>query len=329
MKDYNLDEIFKQVKKDTVDEEFHKFYTKTLNSLPNKKRKLNKSIIAAASVFLIAMLSFSPIVFGGDMPILKNIKNIFFAPEQYVKYAQGIDTEVDLGNFRVSLHDIIYDNNFLIYSYTVSKLDGKPFTQDEEMIAVGLYPKIKTTEGLGGSEFNRVKNSPSEITIIQYANITNLNLPNKLKFSMLASNFIEDIETTIDVEIEKSEINKYSKKVNIDKNIKIDNGNLCIDSISFSPFGAVFTGKNIGKWYLHNDSPYRVTILDGNGKEIFINRSGASYNHNDNIVKFYKELELAQYKDSKTITLKVYDTRTYKELNDSSVTIDVPKCNIK
>lgn len=212
MKDYNLDEMFKQVKKDTLDEEFHKFYTKTLNSLPNKKRKLNKSIIASASVFLIAILSFSPIVLGGDMPILKTIKNIFFAPEEYVKYAQGIDTKVDLGNFRVSLHDIIYDNDFLIYSYTVSKLDGKPFTQDEEMAGVSLYPVFKTTENFGGSEFNRVKNNPSEITIIRY----------------------------------------------------------------------------------------------------------------DNIVEFCKELELNQYKDSKTITIKVYDTRNGKELDGSSVSFDIP-----
>ncbi|NME95717.1 DUF4179 domain-containing protein [Clostridium cochlearium] len=327
MKDYNLDEMLKQVKKDTVDEEFHKFYTKTLNSLPNKKRKLNKSIIAAASVFLIAMLSFSPIVSGGDIPILKTIKNIFFAPEEYVKYAEGIDTKVELRNFRVSLHDIIYDNNFLIYSYTLSKLDGKPFTQDEEMAGVSLHPVFKTTENFSGSEFNRVKNSPSEITIIRYDNISKLNLPNKLKFSMLVYNFIEDIDTNIDIEIEKSEINKYCKKVIIDKNIKIDNGKLCIDSISFSPFGAVFTGKNIGQWYLHNDSPYRVAILDDNGKEIFINSSSASYNYNDNIVEFCKELELNQYKDSKTITIKVYDTRDGKELDDSSVTISVPKYN--
>lgn len=203
----------------------------------------------------------------------------------------------------------------------------KKDTMDEEMAGVSLHPIIKTTEAFSGGKFNRIKNSPSEITTIQYANITNLNLPNKLKFSMLACNSIEDIETNIDIEIEKSEINKYSKKVTIDKNIKIDNGKLCIDSMSFSPFGAVFTGKNIGKWYLHNNSPYRVAILDGNRKEIFINHSGASYNHNDNIVKFYKELELNQYKDSKTITIKVYDTRNGKELDGSSVIINVPKCN--
>lgn len=78
---------------------------------------------------------------------------------------------------------------------------------------------------------------------------------------------------------------------------------------------------------MHNDSPYRVAILDDNGKKIFINSSSASYNYNDNIVEFCKELELNQYKDSKTITIKVYDTRDGKELDDSSVTISVPKYN--
>ncbi|WP_160679745.1 DUF4179 domain-containing protein [Clostridium sp. C8-1-8] len=328
MKGYSVEDLFNKEKNKAIDTEFHNFFNQTLSNLPKKKRR-QRPFIAVAAVVAFMVLSSTVMVFGKNIPVVKNIKNYFYAPEEYDKYAQHVDTVDNFYDLNVNIHDVIYDNNFLIYSYTVSRTDGKPIESlDDEKLMISAKVPVKDDQSTSGGDFITEKTDNS-FTHYSYMIIKNLNLPDKmtLPFDILYTNNPRkdaEIVKTINVEVDKTKLNNSLKEVKLNKDIKIQEGSIYLDSISFTPFGAVFFSENRGGWDFEGEDHYYFGLFDETGKQLYCKGTGVSYDSGKKVSVITKPFISSEYKGHKSITIKVYDNRTNSEVEGASTTIEIP-----
>ncbi|MBK1810220.1 DUF4179 domain-containing protein [Clostridium sp. YIM B02505] len=328
MKSYSVEDLFNKEKNKAIDTEFHNFFNETLSKLPKKKRR-QRPFIAVAAVVTFMMLSSTVMVFGKNIPGLKNIRNYFYAPEEYDKYVKPVDTVDNFDDLNVNIHDVIYDNNFLIYSYTVSRTDGKPIESlDDVKLRVSPEVPVKENQSTSGGDFIREKTDDS-FTHYSYMIIKNLNLPDKmtLPFDIV---YINDetknaeIVKTINVEVDKTKLSNSLKEVKLNKDIKIQEGSIYLDSISFTPFGAIFFSENRGGWDFEGEDHYYFGLFDETGKQLYCQGTGVSYDSGRKVSVITKPYISSQYKGHRSITIKVYDNRTNSEVEGASTTIEIP-----
>lgn len=325
----NILDLIENSKNEKVDEKFHEFYMQNLNNLPNKKRR-SKFAGLAASIALVAIVSTYTIAFADTIPVIKDIKNYFYAPETYAKYSKGVNSVLTYKDYSITTHDIAFDNNFLIYSYTVSKINGKPFENGEaERLSLSVVidnKYIPENGGYSGSSFNRIKENDHEISYINYHIVKPLNLPDNIGISL---SFIYNgkVKKSQNLEIDKTNLASQNVEVKLNKEIKIPEGSIFLDSISFTPFGAVFFSQNRGGWDFESTDPYYYALFDETGRQLWLPTTSNSFDYKKKVTDIIKEFTSAEYKGHKTITIKTYDGRTGKEVEGSAVTIHVPNVN--
>lgn len=323
MKENSITNLFECSKNDSIDKDFHNFYMKTLKDLPSKKR-FNKLVGIAASFVLIAILSIYTVTFAGNAPIIKDIKNYFYAPNEYKKYSKSINSTLEFNNYTVSIQDIVYDNNFLIYTYTINRNDGSPIKTDEESkLNADAIIDIKNKPGYVGGIFNREANNDGSITYVKYYVIKNLNLPDKINLKINAK-YEGKTKKTIGLEIDKSKLNPSYKEITLNKEIKVPEGTIFFNSISFTPFGAVLFSQNRGGWDFKNTDPYYYVISDESGKKITFESDGKDFNYKENRTENQIHITSYKYKGLKSLLVKVYDSRTGRLIDNSTVTINIP-----
>lgn len=321
----NLLELIELSKNEKIDEEFHNIFEKTLNNLP-KKKKHTKLLKIAASIALVAILSSYTMAFADSLPIISNIKDYFYAPEEYVKYSKNVDTSISYKSYIVDIHDVIFDNNFIIYSYSITRKDGKPFEEMEEeklnlsvLIDKEYLPK---DSGYSGSCFNRVK-SDTEISYINYYIVKPLNLPDKIGVTFSLSDEGK-IKKSVKYQLDKGELASQNIDVKLDKQINTDEGSIYYDSISFTPFGAVFFSQNRGGWDFKDRDPYYFALFDETGRQLTLPTTSKGFDYDNKVTNIIKELTSSEYKGHKSITIKTYDSRNGEVVENSEVTVTIP-----
>jgi hypothetical protein len=325
----NIFDLIENSKNENVDERFHKFYIQTLNALPNKKER-SKLAGLAASIVLVAIISTYTMAFADSIPVIKDIKNYFYAPETFAKYSKGINSVLTYKDYSITTHDIVFDNNFLIFSYTISKLNDKPFENGEEE-KLGLMLKIDEkyipkNSGYSGGSFNRIKENDHQVSYINYYIVKPLNLPDKIGISLSFTNKGK-IKKSQKLVVDKTDLSSQNVEVKLDKEIKIPEGSIYLDSISFTPFGAIFFSQNQGGWDFKNADPYYYALFDETGRQLWLPSTSKFFDYKKRVTNIIKDLTSAEYKGRKTITIKTYDSRTGKELDGATVTIHVPNIN--
>ena len=325
MEKYNLLDLIEVSKNEDIDEEFHSTFERTLDNLPKKKRH-SKLLKVVASIALVAILSSYTIAFADSLPIISNIKDYFYAPEEYVKYSKNVDTSILYKNYKVNIKDVIFDNNFIIYSYSITRKDGKAFEEMEEekldlsvLIDKEYLPK---DSGYSGSCFNRVKND-NEVSYISYYIVKPLNLPDKIGVTFSLSDEGK-IKKSVKYQLDKGELTSKNIDVKLDKQITIAEGSIYYDSISFTPFGAVFFSQNRGGWDFKDRDPYYFALFDETGKQLTLPTTSKGFDYDNKVTNIIKELTSSEYKGHKSITIKIYDSRTGGVIDGSEVTIPVP-----
>lgn len=325
----NILDLIENSKQDKVDEKFHEFYIKTLNNLPNKKKR-NKFIGLAASIVLVAIISTYTLAFADSIPVIKDIKSYFYAPETYEKYSKGVNSVLTYKDYSITAHDIAFDNNFLIYSYTVSKNNDKAFENGEAErlnLSIAIDKQyIPENSGYYGSSFNRIKENDHEVSYISYDIVKPSNLPDKIGITL---NFTYEGKTkkSQKLEIDKTNLATQNVEVKLNKEIKIQEGSIYLDSISFTPFGAVFFSQNRGGWDFENSDPYYYSLFDETGRQLWLPTTSKSFDYKNKATEIIKDFTSAEYKGHKSITIKTYDSRTEKEVEGSAVTIEIPNVN--
>lgn len=321
----NLLELIELSKNEKIDKEFHNIFDKTLNNLP-KKKKHTKLLKIAASIALVAILSSYTIVFADSLPIISNIKDYFYAPEEYVKYSKNVDTSISYKSYIVDIKDVIFDNNFIIYSYSITRKDGKPFEEMEEekldlsvLIDKEYLPK---DSGYSGSCFNRVKND-NEVSYISYYIVKPLNLPDKIGVTFSLSDEGK-IKKTAKYQLDKGELASQNIDVKFDKEFHTTEGSIYYDSISFTPFGAVFFSQNRGGWDFKDRDPYYFALFDETGRQLTLPTTSKGLDYDNKVTNIIKELTSSEYEGHKSITIKTYDSRTGEVVENSEVTVTVP-----
>ncbi len=293
----------------------------------NSKKKFLK-IAALLAVFIVA--STYTITYADSIPIIKDIKKKFYAPESYAKYSKDINSVISYKGYTVSVHDILYDNNFLIYSYTISKDNGEPLDHEDESkftVGVGIDEKyLPKNAGYGGSIFNRVKDSDNEVSYFSYWVIKPLHLDDKIEVE-IDIRYEGDIKKTLRLELDKTQLNPSNKEIKLDKEIKIPEGSIYLDTVSFTPFGAVFISENRGGWDFEDSDPYYYAWFDETGRQLSLPTQGSQPNYEKKTTTIIKETTSAEYKGHKNITIKTYDSRTGKEVEGSAVTFPIPDLN--
>ncbi|QLY77897.1 DUF4179 domain-containing protein [Clostridium intestinale] len=321
----NFLDLIEISKNEDIDEGFHKIFDKTLNNLP-KKKKHTKLFNIAASMALVAILSSYTMAFADSLPIISNIKDYFYAPEEYVKYSKNVDTSISYKSYIVDIKDVIFDNNFIIYSYSITRKDGKPFEEMEEeklelsvLIDKEYLPK---DSGYSGSCFNRVKND-NEVSYISYYIVKPLNLPDKIGVTFSLSDEGK-IKKSVKYQLDKGELASQNIDVKFDKEFHTTEGSIYYDSISFTPFGAVFFSQNRGGWDFKDRDPYYFALFDETGRQLTLPTTSKGFDYDNKVTNIIKELTSSEYKGHKSITIKTYDSRTGEVLENSEVTVTIP-----
>lgn len=325
----NICDLIENSKNENVDEKFHEFYMETLNTLPNKKNRRRFTGLAA-SIAIIFIISTYTMVFADSIPVIKDIKNYFYAPETYAKYSKGVNSVMAYKDYSITTHDIAFDNNFLIYSYTVSKTNGKPFEDGEEEklhLWLNIDEKyLPKNGGYSGSCFNRVKENDHEVSYINYYIIKPLSLPDKIGISLSLS-YEGKTKKSQKLEIDKKELSSQNVEVKLDKEIKTPEGSIYLDSISFTPFGAIFFSQNRGGWDFQDTDPYYYALFDEAGRQFLLPTTSKTFDYDKKVTHIIKDFTSTEYKGHKTITIKTYDSRTGKEVEGSAVAISIPDVN--
>lgn len=326
-----LEEILNKEKNKAVPDDFHSFFEYTLNSIPNNKKNKTRRIYKSVAIVLV-ILFMTPVISTYGSDILRgvfNLKDVIRdekTTDLYIKYTKDEAITVPIDDYIVTINNIGYDDNFFVYGYSIERKDGEHITEKEYM-QINVSSKVE--------EFESTSNSNSDVNIEEN------------KFSMLCSDYIDGIgsnlqdvkaqfiitnnikakttEKVVNIDIEKSD-GAISTAVKLDKEIKIDGGSIYLDKIVFSPFKAIFLSETRGKYGDLNKSerdPYYYAIFDEMGEQIWMGNSLHRQGGND-VTKIEKKIDPSEYLGKKKYTIKVYDSRTKSEVNDSSITIDIP-----
>lgn len=327
-----LEEMLNKEKNKTVPDDFHSFFEDTLNSIPNKKKSRAKKIYKTAAIVL-ALLVMTPVISSYGADILKgvfNIKDVIRdekTVDLYIKYTKNEAITVPIDDYILTINNLGYDENFFVYGYSLERKDGQDITEEEYM-QINVLVNVE--------EFKFVSSGSTDVSIGEnkfslmgsnYIDGTGSNLEEvKAQFIIRNNIKVKKTETVVDIDVKKSE-GAISTAVKLDKEIETDGGSIYLDKIVFSPFKAIFLSENRGKYGGLNKSerdPYYYAIFDENGEQIWMG-SGSGQNLENNITKIQKKIEPSEYLGKKKYTIKVYDSRTKSEVEDSAITIDVPE----
>jgi hypothetical protein len=327
-----LEEMLNNEKNKKVSNEFHNFFEDTLKNLPDKKKKRNFKFSKALAV-IILFLVVTPVVTTYGSDILKNIfaiKDIIkdkTTSDLYVKYTKDEPIKIELGDYKIIVNNIGYDDNFLVYVYSIERKDGKDLTSDE-------YNPISVSINIGDFEYSasnidtKIESNKFSMAIWQY--IGNSYLDEISKAEIVVTDFSTKKpykEKRVKLELEKSKATN-SKSVKLDKEIKVPEGSIYLDEIVFSPFAAIFKSENrgeLGDLNRKERDPYYYAIFDENGYQIWMGNS--QHSGSEELTKISKTILPSEYIGKKKYTIKVYDSRTSEEVENSAITIDVPEIN--
>lgn len=323
----NLDKILTNEKNKEIDPKFHNFFEDTLNNLPDKKKK-KKLRISKTLVASMLFLVLTPIITIYSSDIIENVLNISNvlkdaeASGLYLKYTANEPIEVDLKDYKVIINNIGYHDNFLIYAYSLEKKNGENITDEDYMnISLSIAPN-ESTSGHGGEIAREVIDNKYTSINWFYLNNFNINDDIEVTISIYDNSNISKTEKNIKVKLYKSN-QSISKTVKLNKEIRVPEGTIYLNEITFSPFLAVLKCENRGNINALLNYSYR--LFDESGNQLWTGSTGL---HDfEEFVQVIKTIETSQYIDKEQLTIKLYDSRTSEEVPDSSITIDIPKIN--
>lgn len=338
MDEKRLEEALNNEKNVEIDKDFHSFFEETLNSLPdkkkNKKRKFTKIAVAAV---VAVVISTGATTYGSEI-----IKNIFGVKEVlqdkntsdlYTKYTKDNPIEIETGDYKVTVNNIGYDGNFIVYAYSVGRkdggnLDGKGFTDIDVRLDIRESIPKEVKGGYSGSTVDSKVEDNRFSMVIWYA-VGELKLPDTIKGELIVTNHNKVTKKEkVKVEFSKSE-GAIANTVILDKEIKVDEGSIYLDKIVFSPFAAIFYSENrgeLGDLNRKDRDPYYYAIFDETGRQIWSGNTSKGIGDDPKyITEISKTILPQEYIGHSQFTVKVYDSRTSKEIENSATTIDIPE----
>lgn len=339
MDEKRLEEALNNERNSEIDKDFHSFFEDTLNSLPDKKKFKKRKFAKIAVASLVAIvISSGATTYGSE--ILKNIfgiKDVFEDQKTvdiYTKYTKDDAVNVEIGDYKVTVNNIGYDGSFIVYAYSIERKDGGKMEDLEPMkINVKLdfeesIPKEITNSYSGSSIEHKIDDN--KFSLVMWYSVSELNLPDIIKGEVVVTNHNSSKKEKKRVKVEFGKSNDaIAKTVRLDKEIKVDQGSIYLDKIVFSPFVAIFHSENrgeLGKHRRDEKDPYYYAIFDETGKQIWMgNTSMGSSSDPENVTSITKKILPQEYIGHSKYTVKVYDSRTSKELENSAVTIEVPE----
>lgn len=326
-----LEEMLNEEKNKEINKEFKDFYEDTLKNLPDKNRNKKSSFVKAIAVVMLCLV-LTPVIKTYGTDILKNIfgvKEIIndaVTADLYLKYTNDEVVSLDFEEYKITVNNIGYDDNFLVYAYSLERKDGKDLSPDENM-QIGVRLDFERNGSSYGSDVD-TKIESNKFSMVVWEYIGDLNLDENIKVEVVATDYVSIFksEKKTKLELQKSK-EATSKIVVLNKEIKVPEGSIYLDEIVFSPFAAIFKSENRGKFGNINGQerdPYYYAIFDENGDQIWMgnqSRHGVS----EELTKIGKTILPSEYVGKKKYTIKVYDSRTSEEVENSAITIDVPE----
>ncbi|MBU3132733.1 DUF4179 domain-containing protein [Clostridium gasigenes] len=292
----------------------------------------------AVTSLVAIVISSGATTYGSE--ILKNIfgvKEIFKdknTVDLYTKYTKDDAINIEIGDYNVTVNNIGYDGSFIVYAYSVERKDGGVLKSKDYMrihvrldITESIPNEIK--DGYGGSNVD-TKIEDNRFSMVVWHEVGKLKLPDSVKgeLAVTSSNPLIKKEEKAKVEFAKSN-DAIVNTVILDKEIKVDEGSIYLDKIVFSPFLARFHSKNRGQLGDSNreeKDPYYYVIFDETGKQIWMGNTDMNWSYDpDTVTKITKTILPQEYIGHSKFIVKVYDSRTSKELENSAVTIEVPE----
>ncbi|MBB6714906.1 DUF4179 domain-containing protein [Clostridium gasigenes] len=339
MDEKKLEEALNNERNSEIDEDFHSFFEDTVNSLPDKKKFKKRKFAKIAVAGLVAIvISSGATTYGSEI-----LKNIFGVKEVlndkntadlYTKYTKDDAINIEIGEYNVTVNNIGYDGSFIVYAYSVERKDGGELEGNGFMgITVGLDIKQSIPKeikgGYSGSDVD-TKIEDNRFSTVVWNDVGKLKLPDIIKGELVVTNHNSSIkkEEKVKIEFAKSK-DAIVNTVILDKEIKVDEGSIYLDKIVFSPFAATFHSENRGEFGNHNreeKDPYYYAIFDETGKQIWMGNTSKDWSYDpDTVTKITKTILPQEYIGHSKFIVKVYDSRTSKEIENSAVTIEVPE----
>lgn len=337
MDEKRLEEALNSEKNIEIDKDFHSFFEDTLNSLPDKKKNKKIKFTKIALVALVVIgISTGATTYGSEI-----IKNIFGVKEVlqdkntvdlYTKYTKDSPIEIETGDYKVTVNNIGYDGNFIVYAYSVERkdggnLDGKGFTDIDVRLDIRESIPKEVKGGYSGSTVDSKVEDNRFSMVIWYA-VGELKLPETIKGELIVINHNSKVkkQNHVKVEFDKSK-EAIATTIRLDKEIIVDEGSIYLDKIVFSPFAAIFYSENRGELGSRNrdeKDPYYYAILDETGRQIWIGNCSGEWS-DETVKRMSKTILPQEYIGHTQFTVKVYDSRTAKEIENSAITIDIPE----
>ncbi len=230
---------------------------KTLNNLPQNRKKRPRPTVAVA---IVAALLILPImtVYGKDIPMVNSILKYFqgnsgqrYSDDAgvYEKYSIGVSKTISDNGVSVSIDNIACDDNFLVLFYTVEGDVEKTFKgRGEDIFPNSLFGQIiingkeKSPSNNDRYNYDSYLTPDGQLKGIIRADISNDSLPSDLNIDFLINEVCgKKGQWNFKLSISKEAATKDTKVVIINKEAYIKyptrEHNIKIEKVSFTPFG--------------------------------------------------------------------------------------------
>lgn len=259
----------------------------TLEKLPGcrKKNKLKYAAVAAGTTIVITVgIGVVNPSFAKNIPIINSVFKYLYEKEalgeEYIKFAKGVNKSVTDKGFTVTINEVVCDESSINIAYTIKS--EKKFSNNE---VPHIFMKLMRVNGKdlyagsgGTGEF---------IDEYTYAGIENIDvgrekIPQNFKFDYNIKN-IKDIEGNWDFKfyISREDTDKLTKSFNLNYKHKLNNQELTIEKVSFTPLNTtlIIKGGKADKAFESDNGMMEFDewcLFDDKGRQIQSKGAGGS-----------------------------------------------------
>lgn len=241
----NLEKMLKDKKNELdkleIPEEMEFKLKNSLDNIPNRKRKFNVKVKVASLVIAVLIIGFnvdSLAYYGKQLIGYENIMDGTLMELNKLDKGQIIDKSYILKNgTEVILDGVMLDDNNLVAFYRIKTLTGD-IENGQNNVRVNMEDKFGKTYTGGGSGL--ISPDSTEINwIMTYEK------PKFFKKNMILKIYSNDSNEIgeIDFKLDRNKAMGHTLKVNINKDIEVDQKRIKLESLMASPISTVIKGK--------------------------------------------------------------------------------------
>lgn len=222
------------------------------HDIKNKRynfRKISKYVaISLAILTLIGIATFkvNP-TFARTIPLIGTlIKNSYgYNTNEFDKYTSVINKTIEKNGLKVTLDEVVLDDNNLIIASTFKSNEKLPKSSVPATMSLQLFingKRINVSGGGGGSKFV----DDYTYVAVDKLNVSNVKIPNNVSIKIVYENFViyqedqKDFKTIngpweFEFNVSKNEIQNKTNTIKINKNLKFKDIDMDIKNITITP----------------------------------------------------------------------------------------------